>query len=72
MSVGDRVGVDTTLCQLEAFKIFTPVRLEDFNAPDQPPLYDPGRQFEVRRVNVPTGQQVNGGDLLFVVRPVSE
>ena len=72
VSVGDRVGVDTTLCQLEAFKIFTPVRLQDFNAPDQPPLYDAGSQFEVRRVNVPTGQQVNAGDLLFVVRPLSD
>ena len=71
VSVGDRVGVDTTLCQLEAFKIFTPVRLADFNAPGQPPLYDADREFEVRRVNVPSGQQVNGGDLLFVVRPVS-
>ena len=72
VSVGDRVGVDTTLCQLEAFKIFTPVRLLDFNTPGQPPLYDGDSRFEVRRVNVPTGQQVNGGDLLFVVRPVSE
>ena len=71
VSVGERIGVDTTLCQLEAFKIFTPVRLADFNAPGQPPLYDAASQFEVRRVNVPSGQQVNGGDLLFVVRPVS-
>ena len=71
VSVGDRVGVDATLCQLEAFKIFTPVRLGDFNAPGQAPLYDAASQFEVRRVNVPSGQQVNAGDLLLVVRPVA-
>ena len=69
-SVGDRVAVDTTLCQLEAFKIFTPIRLADFNSVGDQALYEPGRQFEIRRVNVTGGQQVNGGDLLFVVRPV--
>ena len=71
VSVGDRVGMAATLCQLEAFKIFTPVRLGDFNAPGQQPLYDPTGQFEIRRVNVTSGQQVNSGDLLLVVRPVS-
>ena len=71
VSVGDRVGMAATLCQLEAFKIFTPVRLGDFNAPGQQPLYDPTGKFEIRRVNVTSGQQVNGGDLLFVVRPVT-
>ena len=68
--VGDRVSTAATLCQLEAFKIFAPVRLGDFNPPDQPPLYEPDRQFEITRVNVSGGQQVNAGDLLFVVRPV--
>ncbi|MCY3623734.1 MAG: ATP-grasp domain-containing protein [Gammaproteobacteria bacterium] len=68
--VGDRVSTAATLCQLEAFKIFAPVHLGDFNSPDQPPLYEPDRQFEITRVNVSGGQQVNAGDLLFVVRPV--
>ena len=67
--LGDRVGSGATLCQLEAFKIFSPVHLDDFNPPDQSPLYDPARQFEITRVNVSSGQQVNAGDLLFVVRP---
>ena len=66
--VGDHVDTDATLCQLEAFKIFTPLRLADFNAAGQPPLYDPGKRFTVVRVNVAGGQQVNVGDLLFVVR----
>ena len=67
--LGERVGSNATLCQLEAFKIFSPVHLNDFNPPDQSPLYDPARRFEITRVNVSSGQQVNAGDLLFVVRP---
>ena len=66
--MGDRVTVETTLCQLEAMKIFTPLALKDFN-PDAA-LYDPGVEFEVTRVNISSGQQVNAGDLLFVVKPL--
>ena len=69
--VGDNVDTGATLCQLEAFKIFTPLRLVDFNAAGQKPLYDPAKRFTVVRVNVASGQQVNVGDLLFVVRAAS-
>ena len=68
VAVGDRVTVETTLCQLEAMKIFTPLALKDFN-PDAE-LYDPDVQFEVTRVNIGSGQQVSAGDLLFVVKPL--
>ena len=68
--VGDSVTTDATLCQLEAFKIFTPLHLADFNTAGQQPLYDSGERFTVVRVNVASGQQVNVGDLLFVVRAV--
>ena len=68
MSVGDRIAVDATLCQLEAMKIFTPLSLKDFNG--EANLYDPALQFEVTRINMDNGQQVNAGDLLFVVRPL--
>ena len=71
VAVGERIGVAQTLCQLEAFKIFTPIRLEDFNAAGHAALYDPQRQYEVTRINVASGQQVNAGDLLFVVRPTA-
>ena len=72
VGVGDRIATTETLCQLEAFKIFTPVHLGDFNPPDQPPLYEPDRDFQITRINVSGGQQVNAGDLLFVVRPVAD
>jgi acetyl/propionyl-CoA carboxylase alpha subunit len=69
VSVGDRIGVDDVLCQLEAMKIFTPLALEDFNGPDGD-LYPANQRYEVTRINNISGQQVNVGDLLFVVRPV--
>ena len=68
---GDVVSVDQTICQMEAFKIFTPLRLGDFNVTGQV-LYSPDDQFEIVRVNVTSGQQVNTGDLLFVVKPNSK
>ena len=69
VSVGDRIGVDVIMCQLEAMKIFTPMKLADFNADAD--LYPASQEYEVTRMNISSGQQVNVGDLLFVVRPVS-
>ena len=53
-------------------KIFTPLRLADFNANAvDRPLYPPSSRYRVSRVNLASGQQVTAGDLLFVVRPVA-
>ena len=68
VEVGQRVGLDDILCQLEAFKIFSPLRLRDFNTADDD-LYADGPHV-VARINVSSGQQVNAGDLLLVVRPI--
>jgi acetyl/propionyl-CoA carboxylase alpha subunit/biotin carboxyl carrier protein len=68
VSVGDHISVRHTICQLEAMKIFSPLKLADFNG--EFALYDEGREYEVTRINMASGQQVNAGDLLFVVRPV--
>lgn len=65
---GDSISVDQTLCQIEAFKIFTPLRLRDLNSGSEL-LYPDNTEYKVTRVNVDTGQQVNQGDLLFVVQP---
>ena len=65
---GDSISVDQTLCQIEAFKIFTPLRLRDLNSGAEM-LYPDTTEYKVTRVNVDTGQQVNQGDLLFVVQP---
>jgi acetyl/propionyl-CoA carboxylase alpha subunit/acetyl-CoA carboxylase alpha subunit len=68
VNVGDRISVSDTMGQLEAMKIFTPLKLSDFNG--DATLYDPDREYEVTRINMATGQQVNVGDLLFVVKPL--
>ena len=69
VSVGDKISVADTCCQLEAMKIFTPLSLADFNVDSE--LYDADTQFEVTRINMSNGQQVNAGDLLFVVKPLA-
>jgi biotin carboxyl carrier protein len=68
VSVGDVIDLSHIMCQLEAMKIFNPLALKDFNAEGD--IYDPSRRYRVTRVNMSNGQQVNVGDLLFVVVPV--
>jgi len=57
-----------TIGQLEAMKIFTPLKLIDYNSDFE--LYDESKEYEVTRINMTSGQQVNAGDLLLVVKPV--
>ena len=68
VNVGDRISLSQTMCQLEAMKIFTPLTLADFNT--ETDLYPDGQEYEITRVNMSSGQQVNVGDLLFVVKPL--
>ncbi|MCB1692352.1 MAG: ATP-grasp domain-containing protein [Pseudomonadales bacterium] len=70
VNVGDIVTTDTTLCQLEAMKVFTPVNLNSF-AGDDGEVYSSGQRYEIMRINLASGQQVNEGDLLFVIRPIA-
>ena len=69
INVGDKIDSQTILCQLEAMKIFSPLKLADFNQSAE--LYQSTLEYEVTRINIRSGQQVNPGDLLFVVRPLS-
>ena len=69
--VGDVVDVGRTLCLLEAMKMFTSVTLEGLNS-GSAVLYPPESSYQVMRINVSPGEQVNEGDLLFIIRPVTE
>ena len=69
VSVGDQIEINQTMCQLEAFKIFTPLCLQDFNGDSV--LYPDTQRYEVTRINMSNTQQVNQGDLLFVVKPLA-
>ncbi|RZO72190.1 MAG: ATP-grasp domain-containing protein [OM182 bacterium] len=68
VSVGDEIDTQHTLCQLEAMKIFNPLSLQDFNG--ESVIYAPDRRYQVARINISNGQQVNVGDLLFVIKPL--
>jgi len=71
VNVGDVVGTSDVLCQLEAMKMFTPVNLNTFSG-DDGELYAGDGRYEITRINIITGQQVNEGDLLFVIKPVAD
>lgn len=71
VNVGDVITTEDILCQLEAMKMFTPVNLNSF-AGDDGELYSSSTRYEITRINITSGQQVNEGDLLFVIKPVTE
>ena len=70
VNVGDIVDTEATLCQLEAMKMFTPMSLSSFSSEDGE-LYTSKQRYKVTRVNLTSGQQVNEGDLLFVIKPMA-
>jgi len=67
---GDIVSVGETLCLMEAMKMFSPLNLKSFNSQNNK-LYDPDMQYQIVRIHNSEGQQVNQGDLLFVIKPVT-
>ncbi len=71
VQVGDVISTGDTLCQIEAMKVFTPLNLNAF-AGDDGEVYESDVEYEITRINLTSGQQVNEGDLLFVIRPKLE
>ena len=71
INVGDEVGVDDVLCVLEAMKMFTPFRLASCAGADGA-LYPDEQRYKINRINVSNGQQVNEGDLLFVIEALDK
>lgn len=67
---GDIINIDQTLCLMEAMKMFTPLSLKHFNRAGTD-LYPASQKYKVTRIMNSDGQQVNQGDLLFVVKPVA-
>lgn len=68
---GDIINVNQTLCLMEAMKMFSPLSLKGFNN-QHITLYDPSQTYQVVRIHNSEGQQVNQGDLLFVIKPVKQ
>ena len=71
VNVGDIVTTDDILCQLEAMKMFTPVNLNSFSV-GEGEVYSSAHKYKITRINLTSGQQVNEGDLLFVIKPLVE
>ena len=69
VNVGDEVSTEDILCQLEAMKMFTPVTLGSFSG-EGGEVYPSSARYAITRINVTSGQQVNEGDLLFVIKPL--
>ena len=66
---GDTVTVDQTLCLLEAMKMFQPLSLSNFNKKGKE-VYPAHQKYQITHIKGVTDQQVNKGDLLFVIKPV--
>jgi acetyl/propionyl-CoA carboxylase alpha subunit len=66
---GEIITVDQTLCLMEAMKMFSPLSLKHFNIQGTE-LYPANQRYRITRILNSDGQQVNQGDLLFVVKPV--
>jgi acetyl/propionyl-CoA carboxylase alpha subunit/acetyl-CoA carboxylase beta subunit len=71
LNEGDRVTVNQTLCLLEAMKMFQPISLASFNQKKNE-IYPADKQYMINHIKGVDGQQVNKGDLLFVIQPVKE
>ena len=63
---GDIISTEDVLCQLEAMKMFTPMSLGSFSEGGNS-IYGQSTMYKITRINVANGQQVNEGDLLFVI-----
>ena len=69
VNVGDVITTEDFLCQLEAMKMFTPVNLNSFSN-ESGEVYSSAKQYAITRINLSSEQQVNEGDLLFVIKPM--
>ncbi|MBF0197269.1 MAG: ATP-grasp domain-containing protein [Planctomycetes bacterium] len=67
--IGKQMQTTDTLCLLEAMKIFSSISLDSFNKGQQV-IYNPEKQYEVVQVIPSSGQAVNKGDLLFVLKEI--
>ncbi len=69
ISEGDVIDIHQTLCLMEAMKVFSPLKLAQLNKGVQP-LYEEAHKYRVNRILNKDGDQVNAGDLLFVLQPL--
>ena len=69
MQIGEEFDVHQTLGLMEAMKVFESLSLEDFNTANGEELFPEDHIFVITRIFAESGQTVNQGDLLFIVKP---
>jgi acetyl/propionyl-CoA carboxylase alpha subunit len=70
VEVGSVFDVHSPVCLMEAMKVFEQLSLSDYNKINGVWLFPEETRFTVTRVLAESGQTVNQGDLLFIVKPV--
>ncbi len=64
---GSHIRLSTTLCQIEAMKLFSPISLSSVQGANN--IFAADSVYEIVQSHQSGGTQVNAGDLLFVVKP---
>jgi acetyl/propionyl-CoA carboxylase alpha subunit/acetyl-CoA carboxylase beta subunit len=70
IEVGSVFEINSPICLMEAMKVFEQLSLADYNKINVMKLFPDEARFTVTRVLAESGQTVNQGDLLFIVKPV--
>jgi biotin carboxyl carrier protein len=71
VQMGEEFDVHQTIGLMEAMKVFEAISLQDFNPNEGDELFPEDTKFVITRNFAESGQTVNQGDLLFIVKPVS-
>ncbi|MEE8397188.1 MAG: biotin carboxylase N-terminal domain-containing protein, partial [bacterium] len=72
VEIGEEFDVKKTLGLMEAMKVFENITLADFNSDGGKEPFPADHRYAVTRIIADSGQTVNQGDLLFIVRPVAQ
>jgi acetyl/propionyl-CoA carboxylase alpha subunit len=67
VKVGDKISINDPLCLIEAMKLYTHFSLNLLNNTEST-IFKPSKKYEITRINSISGEQVNKGDLLFIVK----
>jgi len=70
VELGAEFNATSPLCLMEAMKVFEHLSLADYNRVNGQMLFPEDHTFTVTRIMAESGQTVNQGDLLFVVKPI--
>jgi acetyl/propionyl-CoA carboxylase alpha subunit/acetyl-CoA carboxylase beta subunit len=70
VELGAEFAVTSPICLMEAMKVFEHLSLADYNRMIGQKLFPEDHTFTITRIMAESGQTVNQGDLLFVIKPI--